>query len=50
MLAAGKSIDMALIYLDKEMQPYALLEKRMKELLQKLATRIVPATEETTND
>lgn len=50
LLAAGKSIDMALIYLDKEMQPYTLLEKRMKELLQKLAARIVPATEEATND
>ena len=41
---------MALIYLDKEIQPYTLLEKRMKELLQKLAARIVPASEEATND
>ena len=31
---AGKTIDMAIIYLDKEVQPYAFLEKRMKEMLQ----------------
>ena len=41
---AGKTIDMAVIYLDKEVQPYAFLEKRMKEMLQKLAGKIVPAT------
>ena len=41
---AGKTIDMAIIYLDKEVQPYAFLEKRMKEMLQKLAGKIVPAT------
>ena len=35
---------MAVIYLDKEVQPYAFLEKRMKEMLQKLAGKIVPAT------
>ncbi len=42
--ATGKTIDMAVIYLDKEVQPYAFLEKRMKEMLQKLAGKIVPAT------
>ena len=41
---AGKTIDMDVIYLDKEVQPYAFLEKRMKEMLQKLAGKIVPAT------
>lgn len=42
--AVGKTIDMAVIYLDKEVQPYTFLEKRMKEMLQKLAGKIVPAT------
>ncbi|MCD8288001.1 MAG: ribonuclease P protein component [Porphyromonadaceae bacterium] len=39
--AVGKTVDMAILYLDREVLPYATLEKSMKELLQKLSGKIL---------
>ncbi len=41
LLAAGKTMDMAILYLDREVLPYTTLEKSMKELLQKLSGKIL---------
>ena len=45
----GLKVELAIVYLDKEIQPYASLEKRMKEMLQKLTAKIAQAAAETPN-
>ncbi|MCP9612450.1 ribonuclease P protein component [Coprobacter tertius] len=37
----GMTIDMAILYIDKEVCVYAVLEKKMKELLNKLKDKLV---------
>lgn len=45
----GLRVELAVVYLDKEVQPYNVLEKHMKEMLQKLAAKVAKATEEASN-
>ncbi len=39
--AAGISLDIALIYLDKAILPYSTIERRIQELLEKLLTKVL---------
>ena len=45
----GLRVELAVVYLDKEVQPYNVLEKHMKEMLQKLAAKVAKATDEASN-
>ena len=41
---AGMALDMAILYLDKEVLPYEILAKQMQELLARLSDRIASET------
>lgn len=45
--SAGLTLDMAIIYLDKEILPYHVIEQKIKELLDKLVSKVIPTTPDT---
>lgn len=38
--AAGRHVDVAFIYLSEKIKPYAVIEAKMQELLQRIATQV----------